>query len=143
MFRSFQSIKKPIVADNLPKCNYYSASIFDEFLVDEEGTRNSDITFLFNQQRLDKYLSKDNFDDYFRKLLQDGAPNPYEGMSDDQIIGFVKDRRMSSFNDWYNYTKNLTYDARELNEWKEQLHQREAKQKAERERIDAALASLQ
>lgn len=127
----------------IPKSNYYNPSIFDEFLYDsEEGTVCSDISFLFNQQRLDKVISKDNFDSYFSKLLHDAGANPYEGMSDEQILNFVKDRRMSSFNDWYNYTRQLISDASDLEEYKNQLDEQE-RQRLERERKFKSLFSKQ
>lgn len=142
MFRQNLKTRKIEKIDVVPKCSYYQPSIFDELLFDD-STRCSDITFIFNQQRLDKVISKDNFDAYFSALLRDGSPNPYEGMSDDDIISLVKDRRLSTFNDWYNYTKNLNHDFSELNEYKKQLEQRNLQYKAERERIDAALQSLE
>lgn len=137
--QKFEKMKPLTNVGFVPKSNYYTPSIFDEFLYDsEEGTFCSDITFLFNQQRLDKVISKDNFDSYFSKLLQDAGSNPYEGMSDDQILQFVKDRRMSSFNDWYNYTRGLIADSSDLEEYKNQLDERER----ERQQREAKFKSL-
>lgn len=124
-YQQFKKMKPINEVGFVPKSNYYIPSLFDEFLYDsEEGTFCSDITFLFNQQRLDKVISKDNFDSYFSKLLQDAGSNPYEGMSDEQILQFVKDRRMSSFNDWFNYTRTLIADSSDLEEYKNQLDER-------------------
>lgn len=137
--QQFQKMKPLNEAGFVPKSNYYIPSIFDEFLYDsDEGTLCSDITFLFNQQRLDKVISKDNFDSYFSKLLQDAGSNPYEGMSDEQILQFVKDRRMTSFNDWYNYTRGLIADSSDLEEYKNQLDDRER----ERQQREAKFKSL-
>lgn len=124
MFRQNLKTRKIDQIDNVPKCSFYQPSIFDELLV-VDGTRCSDVTFIFNQQRLDKIISKDNFDAYFSALFRDGSPNPYEGMSDEQIMSLVKDRRMSSFNDFYNYTRNLQRDATELEEYKNVLEARQ------------------
>lgn len=125
MFTQTKSIKKPIEVGNIPKCNFYVPSIFDEFLDDGE-TRCSDISFLFNQQRLDKMISAENFNEYFEKLKHDAGANPYAGMSDDQILQFVKDRRLSSFNDWYNYTRGLVDDCSDLEQYKSHLEARES-----------------
>ena len=92
----FRQYLKTRVADEIgvvPKCSFYQPSLFDEFLIDE-GTRCSDITFVFSQQRLDKVISKENFDQYFNALFKDSSPNPYAGMSDDEIMDLVKDRRI-------------------------------------------------
>lgn len=138
-YQKFVKLKSQTNVGFIPKSNYYTPSIFDEFLYDsDEGTLCSDITFLFNQQRLDKLISKDNFDSYFSKLLQDVGANPYEGMSDEQILQFVKDRRMSSFNDWYNYTRGLIADSSDLEEYKNQLDERER----ERQQREAKFKSL-
>lgn len=128
MFRQYQKTRVNDEIGFVPKCSFYQPSLFDEFLIDE-GTRCSDITFVFNQQRLDKVISKDNFDQYFNALFKDSSPNPYAGMSDDDIMNLVKDRRMTSFNDFYNYTRNLVYDASDLESYKEQLQERKKQQK--------------
>lgn len=125
MFTKTKSIKKSLEIGNIPKCNFYVPSIFDEFLFDGE-TRCSDISFLFNQQRLDKMISVENFNEYFEKLKHDAGSNPYEGMTDDQILQFVKDRRLSSFNDWYNYTRGLVDDCSDLERYKSHLEARES-----------------
>lgn len=135
MFRQNLKTRKVDQIDNVPKCSFYQPSIFDELLV-VDGTRCSDVTFIFNQQRLDKIISKDNFDAYFSALFRDGSPNPYEGMSDDDIMSLVKDRRMSSFNDFYNYTRNLQNDARDLNEYKSQLEARQKQFKEANDKLD-------
>lgn len=127
----FRQYLKTRVADEIgvvPKCTYYQPSLFDEFLIDE-GTRCSDITFVFSQQRLDKVISKENFDQYFNALFKDSLPNPYAGMSDDEIMDLVKDRRMTSFNDFYNYTRNLQRDASDLESYKQQVEERKKQQK--------------
>lgn len=125
MFTQTKTIKKPLETFNIPKCNFYVPSIFDEFLNDGQ-TRCSDITFLFNQQRLDKMITVENFNQYFDKLKLDAGANPYEGMSDDEILQFVKDRRLSSFNDWYNYTRCLVDDCSDLERYKSDLEARQA-----------------
>lgn len=135
MFRQNLKTRKVDQIDNVPKCSFYQPSIFDELLL-VDGTRCSDVTFIFNQQRLDKIISKDNFDAYFSALFRDGSPNPYEGMSDDDIMSLVKDRRMSSFNDFYNYTRNLQNDARDLNEYKSQLEARQKQFKEANDKLD-------
>lgn len=124
MFRQNLKTRKIDKIDVVPKCSYYQPSIFDELLIDD-CTRCSDVSFIFNQTRLDKIISKDNFDSYFSALFRDGTPNPYEGMSDDDIMSLVKDRRMTSFNDFYNYTRNLQRDATELEEYKNALEARQ------------------
>lgn len=129
MFRQYQKTRVIDDIGFVPKCSHYQPSLFDEFLIDE-GTRCSDITFVFNQQRLDKVISKDNFDQYFNALFKDSSPNPYAGMSDDDIMNLVKDRRMTSFNDFYNYTRNLLHDASDLESYKEQVEERKKQQKA-------------
>lgn len=125
MFRQNLKTRKIDQIDIVPKCSYYQPSIFDEFLFDD-GTRCSDITFIFNQTRLDKIISKDNFDAYFSNLFRDNTPNPYEGMSDDEIMQFVKDRRLSNFNDWYNYTRCLVDDCTDLERYKAEIESRKA-----------------
>lgn len=125
MFTQTKSIKQPLLLGNIPKCNFYLPSIFDEFLDDGE-TRCSDISFLFNQQRLDKMISAENFNQYFEKLKHDAGANPYAGMTDDQILQFVKDRRLSTFNDWYNYTRCLVDDCSDLERYKSDLESRQA-----------------
>lgn len=125
MFRQNLKIRKIDQIDTVPKCSYYQPSIFDELLIDD-CTRCSDITFIFNQTRLDKIISKDNFDAYFSALFRDGSPNPYEGMSDDEILQFVKDRRLTSFNDWYNYTRVLVDDCTDLERYKAEIEYRQA-----------------
>lgn len=124
MFRQNLKTRKIDQIDIVPKCSYYQPSIFDELLFDD-CTRCSDVSFIFNQTRLDKIISKENFDAYFSSLFRDGTPNPYEGMSDDDIMSLVKDRRMTSFNDFYNYTRNLQRDASELQEYKSMLEARQ------------------
>lgn len=133
MFTKTHSIKQPLQLGNLPKCNFYTPSIFDEFLEDSE-TRCSDITFLFNQQRLDKIITSENFNSYFQKLLQDAGANPYAGMSDDEILQFVKDRRMGSFNDWYNYTRHAIQDTRDLEEYKAHLEHQQSQRDEQQKR---------
>ena len=135
MFRQNLKTRKIDQIDIVPKCSYYQPSIFDELLFDD-STRCSDVTFIFNQTRLDKVISKDNFDAYFSALFRDGSPNPYEGMSDDDIMSLVKDRRMSSFNDFYNYTRNLQRDATELEEYKNALEARQKQIKDANDKIE-------
>ena len=135
MFRQNLKTRKIDKIDVLPKCSYFQPSLFDELLIDD-CTRCSDITFIFNQSRLDKIISKDNFDAYFSSLFRDGSPNPYEGMSDDDIMSLVKDRRMSSFNDFYNYTRNLQRDASELEEYKSRLEARKKSIKDANDKIE-------
>lgn len=135
MFRQYQKTRVNDDIGFVPKCSYYQPSLFDEFLIDE-GTRCSDITFVFNQQRLDKVISKDNFDQYFNALFKDSSPNPYAGMSDDDIMNLVKDRRMTSFNDFYNYTRNLMQDASDLESYKQQVEDRKKQQKAFETQLD-------
>ncbi len=135
MFRQNLKTRKIDKIDVFPKCSYYQPSIFDELLFDD-GTRCSDVTFIFNQTRLDKIISKDSFDAYFSALFRDGSPNPYEGMSDDDIMSLVKDRRMSSFNDFYNYTRNLQRDASELDEYKSVLEARQKQIKDANDKIE-------
>lgn len=135
MFRQYQKTRVNDDIGFVPKCSYYQPSLFDEFLIDE-GTRCSDITFVFNQQRLDKVISKDNFDQYFNALFKDSSPNPYAGMSDDDIMNLVKDRRMTSFNDFYNYTRNLMQDASDLEYYKKQVDDRKKQQKALDDQLD-------
>lgn len=135
MFRQNLKTRKIDKIDILPKCSYYQPSIFDELLFDD-GTRCSDITFIFNQTRLDKIISKDNFDAYFSALFRDGSRDPYDGMSDDDIMSLVKDRRMSSFNDFFNYTRSLQRDASELEEYKSMLEERKKKIKEANDKID-------
>ena len=135
MFRQNLKTRKIDQIDIVRKCSYYQPSIFDELLFDD-CTRCSDVSFIFNQQRLDKIISKDNFDAYFSALFRDGSPNPYEGMSDDDIMSLVKDRRMSSFNDFYNYTKNLQRDASELQEYKNALEARQKHIKDANDKIE-------
>lgn len=125
MFRQNLKTRKIDKIDIVPKCSYYQPSIFDELLFDD-GTRCSDISFIFNQTRLDKIISKDNFDAYFSALFRDNTPNPYEGMSDDEIMQFVKDRRLSTFNDWYNYTRGLVDDCSDLECYKAEIEYRQA-----------------
>lgn len=141
MFTKFQSIKQSLQLGNLPKCNFYNPSIFDEFLLDSE-TRCSDITFLFNQQRLDKIISADNFNSYFHKLLEDAGANPYAGMSDDEILQFVKDRRMGSFNDWYNYTRQAIQDTSDLENYKSHLEREHSIREEQSKRYNKHLKSL-
>lgn len=129
MFRQYQKTRVNDEIGVVPKCSFYQPSLFDEFLIDE-GTRCSDITFVFSQQRLDKVISKENFDQYFNALFKDSSPNPYAGMSDDDIMNLVKDRRMTSFNDFYNYTRNLMQDASDLESYKQQVEERKKQQKA-------------
>ena len=135
MFRQNLKTRKIDQIDVHPKCTYYQPSIFDELLFDE-GTRCSDVSFIFNQTRLDKIISKDNFDAYFSALFRDGSPNPYEGMSDDDITSLVKDRRMSSFNDFYNYTRNLQRDASQLEEYKSALEARQKQIKDANDKLE-------
>ena len=135
MFRQNLKTRKIDQIDVSPKCTYYQPSIFDELLFDD-GTRCSDVSFIFNQTRLDKIISKDNFDAYFSALFRDGSPNPYEGMSDDDIMSLVKDRRMSSFNDFYNYTRNLQRDASELQEYKSALEARQKQIKDANDKLE-------
>lgn len=135
MFRQNLKTRKIDNIDVFPKCSYYQPSIFDELLFDD-GTRCSDVTFIFNQTRLDKVISKDNFDAYFSALFRDGSPNPYAGMSDDDIMSLVKDRRMSSFNDFYNYTRNLQRDASELEEYKSALESRQKQIKEANDKLE-------
>lgn len=125
MFRQNLKTRKIDQIDNLPKCSYYQPSIFDELLFDD-CTRCSDISFIFNQSRLDKIISKDNFDAYFSALFRDATPNPYEGLSDDEILQFVKDRRLTSLNDWYNYTRGLVDDCTDLERYKVHIESRQA-----------------
>lgn len=125
MFRQNLKTRKIDQIDTVPKSAYYQPSIFDELLMDD-CTRCSDITFIFNQTRLDKIISKDNFDAYFSGLFRDSISNPYEGMSDDEILQFVKDRRLTSFNDWYNYTRGLVDDCTELECYKAEIESRKA-----------------
>lgn len=141
MFRQNLKTRKVEQIDNLPKCSYYQPSIFDELLIDD-CTRSSDVSFIFNQSRLDKIISKDNFDAYFSSLFRDGSPNPYEGMSDDDIMSLVKDRRMSSFNDFYNYTRNLQRDASELEEYKIHLEARQKQIKDAKDKLENLRKSL-
>lgn len=129
MFRQYLKTRVNDEIGFVPKCSFYQPSLFDEFLIDE-GTRCSDITFVFSQQRLDKVISKENFDQYFNALFKDSSPNPYAGMSDDEIMDLVKDRRMTSFNDFYNYTRNLQRDASELEYYKKQVDERKKQQEA-------------
>ena len=135
MFRQNLKTRKIDKIDVFPKCSYYQPSIFDELLFDD-GTRCSDVTFIFNQTRLDKIISKDNFDAYFSALFRDGSPNPYQGMSDDDIMSLVKDRRMSTFNDFYNYTRNLQRDASELQEYKSALEARQKQIKDANDKLE-------
>ena len=135
MFRQNLKTRKIDKMDTFPKCSYYQPSIFDELLFDD-CTRCSDVSFIFNQTRLDKIISKDSFDAYFSALFRDGSPNPYEGMSDDDIMSLVKDRRMSSFNDFYNYTRNLQRDATELQEYKSALEARQKQIKDANDKIE-------
>ncbi len=141
MFRQNLKTRKIDQIDIVPKCAYYQPSIFDELLFDD-CTRCSDVTFIFNQTRLDKIISKDSFDAYFSALFRDGSPNPYEGMSDDDIMSLVKDRRMSSFNDFYNYTKNLQRDASELQEYKNALEARQKQIKDANDKIEEMRKNL-
>ena len=134
MFRQNLKTRKIDKIDVFPKCSYYQPSIFDELLFDD-CTRCSDVSFIFNQQRLDKIISKDNFDSYFSALFRDGSPNPYDGMSDDDIMSLVKDRRMNSFNDFYNYTRNLQRDASELQEYKSMLEARQKQIKDAKDKL--------
>ena len=99
MFTQVSKIKHDVSPDIVPDSFYYQPSIFDELLVSEDGTRMSDITFLFNQQRLDKVISKENFDAYFGKLFQQLPSNPFAGRSDDEGRDRGKDRRISEVND--------------------------------------------
>lgn len=135
MFKQFLKVRKVEEIGNIPSSAYYSPSLFDEFLFDEE-TRVSDITFIFNQQRLDKVISKDNFDSYFAALFKDGTPNPYDGLSDDEIMDLVKDRRLSTFNDWYNYTRNLQQDSSDLQRFKSSLDARKKQQDEALKRLE-------
>lgn len=135
MFKQFLKVRKVEEIGNVPASAFYSPSLFDEFLFDEE-TRVSDISFIFNQQRLDKVISKDNFDSYFAALFKDGSPNPYDGLSDDDIMDLVKDRRLSSFNDWYNYTRNLQQDSSDLQRYKNSLVERKKQQDDAKKRFE-------
>ena len=126
MFTSSKKIKHDISPDIVPDSFYYQPSIFDELLVTEDGTRMSDITFLFNQQRLDKVISKENFDAYFGKLLQQLPSNPFAGMSDDALIDMVKDRRISSFNDLYNYSRYLISNKQDASDYMEDVKRYDA-----------------
>lgn len=135
MFRQNLKTRKIDQIDIVRKCSYYQPSIFDELLFDD-CTRCSDVSFIFNQTRLDKIISKDNFDAYFSSLFRDGTPNPYEGMSDDDIMSLVKDRRMTSFNDFYNYTRNLQRDASDLQEYKSMLEARQKQIKEANNQIE-------
>ena len=135
MFRQNLKTRKIDKMDTFPKCAYYQPSIFDELLFDD-CTRCSDVSFIFNQTRLDKIISKDSFDAYFSALFRDGSPNPYEGMSDDDIMSLVKDRRMTSFNDFYNYTRNLQHDASELQEYKSMLEARQKQIKDTNDKLE-------
>lgn len=141
MFRQNLKTRKIDSIDILPKCSYYQPSLFDELLIDD-CTRCSDITFIFNQTRLDKIISKDNFDAYFSALYRDGSPNPYEGMSDDDIMSLVKDRRMTTFNDFFNYTRNLQRDASDLEEYKIMLEERQKKINEANEKIEEMRKNL-
>ena len=141
MFRQNLKTRKIDRIDIVPKCSYYQPSIFDELLFDD-CTRCSDISFIFNQTRLDKIISKDNFDAYFSSLFRDGTPNPYEGMSDDDLMSLVKDRRMTSFNDFFNYTRNLQRDASDLEEYKSMLESRNKQIKEANDKIDEMRKNL-
>lgn len=126
MFTSPKKIAHDVAPDIVPDSFYYQPSIFDELLVTEDGTRMSDISFLFNQQRLDKLISKENFDAYFGKLLQQLPSNPFAGMSDDALIDMVKDRRISSFNDLYNYSRYLIANKQDAAEYMDDVKRHDA-----------------
>lgn len=141
MFTSPKKIAHDIAPDIVPDSFYYQPSIFDELLVTEDGTRMSDISFLFNQQRLDKVISKENFDAYFGKLLQQLPSNPFAGMSDDALIDMVKDRRISSFNDLYNYSRYLIANKQDASDYMDDVKRHDA-DKARLEKLRKTIDSV-
>lgn len=141
MFTSPKKIAHVFAPDIVPDSFYYQPSIFDELLITEDGTRMSDISFLFNQQRLDKVISKENFDAYFSKLLQQLPSNPFAGMSDDALIDMVKDRRISSFNDLYNYSRYLIANKQDASEYMEDVKRHDA-DKARIEKLRKSLDNV-
>lgn len=113
----------PHVYNNLEKGNldlefsaFYVASPVDEFTYekvcvpgsDDSITLTSDISMLFNQQRLDR-CSKDALIQYFDSLSRasSGFSELRSRLSDDQLISIVKSRYLQSPSELLAYSENL------------------------------------
>lgn len=115
------------------QCNFYVASLVDNFLneshADGSVTITSDITMLFNQQRLDK-MSAQALVSHFDSMQQknDSLRQLRSKLSDEQLASLVKSRYIQSPSELMAYSTYLVSEMSRLDGDVKQLMQQQLQQ---------------
>lgn len=115
MKRNIREIKFKFVHDDaMQNTNFVAEGPLDlvryEF-VSVEGKptickKCNDIAILFNQERLEKVLGKDNINKFIESLNNEGSESPFKDFTDDELLQFCKSRyiqKMSDLKAWSQY----------------------------------------
>lgn len=113
----YNALEKGVL--DLSFSNFYVSSPVDEFTNEvvsnpdgtESVTLTSDISMLFNQQRLDR-CSKDSLLQYFESLSRSSSSfsELRSKLNDDQLISIVKSRYLQSPSELLAYSESLVHD---------------------------------